>query len=277
MRDVPALLQDQHTRFAACQSSDSLRVFSRAVFVVVAVQSENPGAHPSQILVETPVRKCGGEPGLDPGVQNPTSLRPVVFRQSLKVLRPLEVRLGGMHTANGPVLDEALRGFGDHYRASIGQLRCGRNCHGATNAMPKRDDGIERQCLANARHRRDRFIADKTQRKSTGVFVRISKPQAVVCHHRKPGSDCQLLREFPPKLNATERVMKEKDGCSAIAPLIASHRPPGIKLSSFGGNPMFARRDSHRLFSASNSSSVRGQSAPSRRDRLRSARTLPPV
>ena len=33
----------------------------------------------------------------------------------------------------------------------------------------------------------------------------------------------------------------------------------------------------HRRFSASNSSSVRGQSDPSRRDRLRSARTLPPV
>lgn len=33
----------------------------------------------------------------------------------------------------------------------------------------------------------------------------------------------------------------------------------------------------HRRFSASSSSRVRGQSAPSRRERLRSASTLPPV
>ena len=57
-------------------------------------------------------------------------------------------------------------------------------------------------------------------------------------------------------------------------------RLPGLTSSLFGTSGSRELRPEaafHRRFSASNSSSVRGQSDPNSRDRLRSARTFPPV
>ena len=67
------------------------------------------------------------------------------------------------------------------------------------------------------------------------------------------------------------------DARSAV--MAESKDPYPLYILPLVGIPRFARNDKfiQRFFSASSSSRVRGQSDPSRRERLRSASTFPPV
>jgi hypothetical protein len=80
-----------------------------------------------------------------------------------------------------------------------------------------------------------------------------------------------------PTIWGTEYTGTRFSRVSAMSELRHGRLPCSLNMRTRGGEKVLRRSICQCRLSASSSSSVRGQSAPKRRERLRSASTLPPV
>jgi hypothetical protein len=142
-----------------------------AVFILVTVQNESRAVYRSQIIIKRPIREGRREPGLDPGVQNPTSLHAVVSFQALQLSGPLKLGLPCTDTVKCLVLDKTLRRLGYHGGAPFGQVCRRGDCHRTTNAMSERDDCAQSEGFTELRHYRQGLIADERERGRTRAGI----------------------------------------------------------------------------------------------------------
>src|SRR5438876_10908452 len=86
-----------------------------------------------------------------------------------------------------------------------------------------------------------------------------------------------LLRMTRRKKETTERDDSRSPSGMTTRKAKANAKVRKGKNAEAKGKAEAKAKEAYRFFNASSSSRVRGQSAPRSRDRLRSARTLPPV
>ena len=118
-------------------------------------------------------------------------------------------------------------------------------------------------------------------RKSTAIFVTHSVDEAILLSDRivllrpRPGQVAEIIDVGLPHPRVDVRRARVAGVRRTSALSLGSHQGDGGRRSAI--RLLRPRRDGQRRLSASSSSSVRGQSAFSNRDRLRSASSVPPV